>query len=73
MGLFISMPTVVLTDDADRMVKEIMQEVGVSVVSGLDFGTYTAQNYIRLSYATSMENLEEAIRRLGKFFGKDVA
>ncbi len=60
-----------LADDADRLVKEIMQEVGVSVVSGLDFGAFTAPNYIRLSYATSMENLQEAVRRLRKFFGKE--
>jgi len=60
-----------LSDDADRLTKEILNEVGVSVVSGLDFGPYTAPNYIRLSYATSMENLQEAIRRLGKFFGKE--
>lgn len=60
-----------LSDDADRLTKEILNEVGVSVVSGLDFGPYTAPNYIRLSYATSMENLQEAIRRLAKFFDKE--
>lgn len=60
-----------LSDDADRLTKEILNEVGVSVVSGLDFGPYTAPNYIRLSYATSMENLQEAIRRLAKLFDKE--
>ncbi|PUA18246.1 pyridoxal phosphate-dependent aminotransferase [Glaciimonas sp. PCH181] len=59
-----------LSDNADRLTKEILNEVGVGVVSGLDFGPYTASNYIRFSYATSMENLHEAIRRLATFFGK---
>lgn len=59
-----------LTDDADRLTKEILNEVGVGVVSGLDFGPFTANNYIRLSYATSMDNLREAVRRLAVFFGK---
>lgn len=59
-----------LSDDADRLTKEILNEVGVGVVSGLDFGPYTASNYIRLSYATSMENLQEAVRRLAIFFGQ---
>jgi len=58
-------------DDADKFVKEVLNQVGVSMVSGLDFGPYTAQHYIRLSYATSMENLQEAVRRLGQFLGKD--
>lgn len=60
-----------LSDDADRLVKEILNEVGVSMVSGLDFGPHTAQHYIRLSYATSMENLQEAVRRLCLFFGRN--
>ncbi|QRX81336.1 pyridoxal phosphate-dependent aminotransferase [Glaciimonas sp. PAMC28666] len=59
-----------LSDDADRLTKEILNEVGVGVVSGLDFGPFTANNYIRLSYATSMENLREAVRRLTIFFKK---
>jgi len=58
-------------DDADKFVKEVLNQAGVSMVSGLDFGPFTAQHYIRLSYATSMENLQEAVRRLGQFLGKD--
>jgi aspartate/methionine/tyrosine aminotransferase len=57
--------------DADTLVKDVLNQVGVSMVSGLDFGPYTAQHYIRLSYATSMENLQEAVRRLGLFLGKN--
>ncbi|AMO96835.1 aminotransferase class I and II family protein [Collimonas fungivorans] len=58
-------------DDADKFVKEVLNQAGVSMVSGLDFGPYTAQHYIRLSYATSMENLQEAVRRLGQFLGEN--
>jgi aspartate/methionine/tyrosine aminotransferase len=39
----------------------------VAIVPGLDFGPSTAQHYVRISYATSMENLHEAIRRLKDF------
>ncbi|WP_395826640.1 pyridoxal phosphate-dependent aminotransferase [Collimonas sp.] len=55
--------------DADSLVKDILRRVGVGMVSGLDFGDHTAAHYIRLSYATSMENLREAVRRLGSYFG----
>jgi aspartate/methionine/tyrosine aminotransferase len=59
-----------LSDDADKLTLEIMHQAGVVVVPGLDFGPATAHQYIRVSYATSMENLQEAVRRLKLFFAK---
>lgn len=56
-----------LSDDADRFTQEMMEQAGVVMVPGLDFGTYTARSYVRISYATSMENLQEAVRRLREF------
>ena len=56
-----------VSDDADGLTRAILNQAGVGLVSGLDFGPHTARNYIRLSYATSMENLREAVRRLGVF------
>jgi aspartate/methionine/tyrosine aminotransferase len=57
-----------LSDDADRLTIEMLNEAGVVLVPGLDFGPHTARQYIRLSYATSMEKLQEAVRRLEAFF-----
>lgn len=57
-----------LSDDADRLAMEMLDEAGVELVPGLDFGPSTARQYIRLSYATSMENLQEAVARLREFF-----
>ncbi|MEO8407278.1 MAG: pyridoxal phosphate-dependent aminotransferase [Oxalobacteraceae bacterium] len=56
-----------LTDDADQLTIDMLNQAGVVLVPGLDFGTHTARHYIRLSYATSMENLQEAVRRLTVF------
>ncbi|MFZ6862638.1 pyridoxal phosphate-dependent aminotransferase [Undibacterium sp. Ji67W] len=55
------------TNDADAFAKQVLNEVGVVIVPGLDFGPATASAYVRLSYANSMENLQEAIARLRKF------
>jgi len=55
------------TDDADGFSVDILNQAGVVVVPGLDFGPHTARRYLRISYATSMENLREAVRRLGEF------
>ena len=57
-----------LSDDADRLTVQMLNEVGVVLVPGLDFGPFTARQYIRVSYATSMENLREAVERLRRFF-----
>lgn len=57
-----------LSDDADQLTIDMLNEAGVVLVPGLDFGPYTARQYIRVSYATSMENLQEAIARLRVFF-----
>lgn len=57
-----------LSDDADRLTIDILNEAGVVLVPGLDFGPFTARNYVRISYATSFENLQEAVRRLHVFF-----
>jgi aspartate/methionine/tyrosine aminotransferase len=58
-----------LSDDADRLTIDMLNRAGVVLVPGLDFGPHTARQYIRVSYATSMENLEEAVARLRRFFG----
>jgi aspartate aminotransferase len=45
----------------------LLNEVGVAVVPGTAFG---APGYIRLSYATSMENIVEAMKRINIAFAK---
>ncbi len=37
------------------------------MVPGTDFDPHTARDYIRISYATAMENIEEAMQRLHHF------
>ncbi|WP_151637326.1 pyridoxal phosphate-dependent aminotransferase [Noviherbaspirillum aerium] len=59
-----------LSDDADRLTIDMLHQAGVVLVPGLDFGPATARRYIRLSYATSMDNLREAVSRLGRFFAE---
>lgn len=56
-----------IADDADQLSIEIMNEAGVVLVPGLDFGDHAARRYLRISYATSMENLQEAVSRLRQF------
>lgn len=57
-----------LSDDADRLTRKMLNDAGVVMVPGLDFGPYTAHSHVRVSYATSMENLREAVLRLQRYF-----
>jgi aspartate/methionine/tyrosine aminotransferase len=56
-----------LSDDADRLTIDMLHQAGVVMVPGLDFGPHTAHQYVRVSYATSMENLQEAMVRVRDF------
>ena len=45
---------------------KFLEQEKVAVVPGIAFG---ADDYVRISYATSMENLEKGLARLEKFAG----
>lgn len=55
------------TNDSYSFALHILEEAGVAVTPGIDFGP-GAEGYIRISYACSMETLKEGLLRLEKFF-----
>jgi aspartate/methionine/tyrosine aminotransferase len=63
-GAFYAFPNV---KSFKRPAKEIadylLNEAGVAVLSGTAFGTF-GEGYLRLSYANSVENIQEALRRI---------
>ena len=50
---------------------EILEQAKVGVTPGIDFGQ-NGEGYIRFSYANSLENLAEALRRLEAFLARRV-
>ena len=52
------------SDSSTQFASEMLEQAGVSIVPGEDFGIHQPQRYLRLSYAASMEKLQEAVRRL---------
>ncbi len=59
-----------LSDDADQLARDILDRTGVVLTPGLDFGVEGAKRFIRVSYATSMEKLQEAVSRLQRYFAE---
>jgi aspartate aminotransferase len=47
------------------LARQLLEREHIAVVPGEAFG---APGYLRLSYATSMERIEEGLKRLGRFF-----
>lgn len=47
----------------ERFAGELLEKAGVAVTSGTDFGP-SGKDYIRISYAASMERIEEALGRI---------
>ena len=50
-------------NDSYRLAFEILEQAKVAVTPGIDFGS-EAEGHIRFSYANSLENIREAVRRL---------
>ena len=55
------------TPDSTAMARVLLEREHVAVVPGDAFG---APGHLRISYATSMERIEEGLRRLARFFGR---
>jgi aspartate/methionine/tyrosine aminotransferase len=48
----------------------LLEQTGVCVVPGRDFGVASPDRYVRVSYATGLEHLREAVARIGAFLGR---
>jgi aspartate aminotransferase len=53
--------------DTTVLAERLLDEAHVAVVPGPAFGT---QQHVRLSYATSLEHIDEGLRRMAAFFSK---
>ena len=74
-GTFYSFPNVQDAIDANPHVSNdvefcarVLDKAGVAIVPGSAFGT---EGHVRLSYATSMENLQKAMQRMGDLLNSE--
>lgn len=68
-GAFYVFPNIAGTGrTGQELQKEILEETGVATVPGSSFGIH-GDDFIRFSYAASMENIQEAVRRIGDYLG----
>ncbi len=52
------------SDDAESFCQSLLDEHGVAITPGTDFGDYNSNRYVRLAFTTAMEDLELGVERL---------
>lgn len=69
-GAFYAFPDITSTGlSSEDFVRKLLEEEGVACVPGSAFGP-SGEGYVRCSYATSLEDIEEAIVRIKRFAAK---
>jgi aspartate/methionine/tyrosine aminotransferase len=69
-GAFYVFPNITGTGFSARALADrLLDEAGVACLSGTAFGEW-GEGHLRFSYATSMENIEEAVRRIRGLLAK---
>ncbi|MEA3640794.1 MAG: aminotransferase class I/II-fold pyridoxal phosphate-dependent enzyme [Lamprobacter sp.] len=53
-----------LTDDSQGFADQVLEQTGVALTPGRDFGDYRQLEHLRFSYAAPLARLEEAVERL---------
>ena len=56
-------------NDSIEFAAALLEMVNVAVIPGIAFGT---EHFVRLSYATSMQNIEEGLKRIRTFCEKEI-
>lgn len=54
---------------SEEFAERLLESEKVAVVPGTAFGT-CGEGFVRISYASSLENLKEALERIEHFIGK---
>lgn len=71
-GAFYAFPNIEDTGmDAKTLQNRLLDEIGIATVAGTSFGAL-GEGFIRFSYASSIENIVEAIERIKKFLNQSV-
>ena len=58
------------THDSFQFAFDILKKARVGCTPGIDFGS-NAEGYLRFSYANSIENIAEAMKRLGRYLAEE--
>ena len=55
--------------NSQQFCMDMLENHGIAITPGADFGHNRSSDYLRFSYTTGMERIEEAVRRLDRILG----
>jgi aspartate/methionine/tyrosine aminotransferase len=55
------------TSDSYTFSQQLLEQAGVAITPGIDFGNNRPEQHVRFAYTTSLENLQEGVRRLREY------
>ncbi len=55
------------TDDSESFALRLLEETGVAITPGIDFGVHRARVHVRFAYTRSLADLEEGVARMAAF------
>ncbi|HTP96199.1 MAG TPA: pyridoxal phosphate-dependent aminotransferase [Burkholderiales bacterium] len=58
-----------LAADSYQLSMRLLEEAGVAITPGIDFGEHRAGAHVRFAYTTSLANLQEGVSRIRRFVG----
>ncbi len=55
-----------LAEDSEAFAWRVLEEAGVAITPGIDFGVYRARSHVRFAYTRSLADIEEGVERLAR-------
>jgi aspartate/methionine/tyrosine aminotransferase len=59
-----------LAADSEAFAWRALEEAGVAITPGLDFGAHGARSHVRFAYTRALADLEEGVERLARLIGR---
>ena len=56
-----------LTRDSFRFARDLLEQAGVAITPGVDFGANAPERHVRFAYTNSIERLQDGVARIAKF------
>ncbi len=57
------------SEDSTQFALRVLEEAGVAITPGLDFGSNQPERHVRFAYTRSLEDLKEGIERIARMLG----
>lgn len=59
-----------ITHDAHQWTQDLLENTGVAITPGIDFGDYRASTHVRFAYTRPIDELNEAVKRIINYIKK---